>query len=87
MQSAVVGESFLRETLLSSQIPQPLSKGQKNLLHLGESGDTIPNRLQTYRRQTISKYTSIGVSGSLRTARLNVTGTLEDIEKYGAVRR
>ena len=64
MQSAVVGEGFLRETLLSSQIPQPLSKRQKNLLHLGESGDTIPNRLQTDRRQTISKHQinrSIGV--------------------------
>jgi hypothetical protein len=56
MQSAVVGEGFLRETPLSSQIPQPLSKRQKNLLHLGESGDTIRNRLQTDRRQTISKH-------------------------------
>jgi RNA polymerase sigma-70 factor, ECF subfamily len=51
----MVREGFLRKALLGSQLTQPLSKCQKNVLHLGQSGDTIRNRLQTKRRQTSSK--------------------------------
>jgi RNA polymerase sigma-70 factor (ECF subfamily) len=58
VQAATVCEGFLREALLSSKLTQPSSKRQKNLLHLGQSGDTIRNRLQTERRQTKSKHLS-----------------------------
>jgi hypothetical protein len=34
MQTAMVCEGFLREALLGAQLTQPLSKCQKNLLHL-----------------------------------------------------
>jgi hypothetical protein len=51
----MICESFLREALRGAQLSHAFSKRQKNLLHPGQSGDMIRNRLQTDSRQTISK--------------------------------
>jgi RNA polymerase sigma-70 factor, ECF subfamily len=52
----MVGKSFLREALSSTQFAQTDPQRQKYVLHLWQSGCTIRKRLQTTRRQTSRKY-------------------------------